>query len=252
MTYAHILLDQQTPIATLTLNRPDKRNALSADMMREITHALQTVGGSEARGIVLAANGPVFSAGHSFADMAGYDLDHLRGLFDLCTTMMNTVQSVPQPIIAKVQALATAAGCQLVASCDLALAADTATFAIPGGKASLFCHTPLVAVARNVGRKRAMEMALTGDPISAATAAEWGLINHAVPADQLDAATADLISRATRGCAVSKGMGKQGYYQQIDLPQPQAYEVSGERMARGAAREEAQESFSAFLNKRKA
>ncbi len=252
MSYVHILLDQQTPIATLTLNRPDKRNALSAEMMREITHALRAVGDSDTRGIILAANGPVFSAGHSFADMAGQDLDHLRSLFDLCTTMMNTVQSVPQPVIAKVHALATAAGCQLVATCDLALAADTAGFAIPGGKASLFCHTPLVAVARNVGRKRAMEMALTGDAIDAATAADWGLINRAVPEAQLDAATLDLISRASRGCAVSKAMGKQGYYQQIDLPQPEAYAVSGERMAQGAAREAAQESFSAFLNKRKA
>jgi len=252
MSYAHILLDQQTPIATLTLNRPDKRNALSADMMREITHALCAVGESDARGLILEANGPVFSAGHSFADMAGQDLDHLRALFDLCTTMMNTVQALPQPVIAKVHALATAAGCQLVATCDLALAADTAGFAIPGGKASLFCHTPLVAVARNIGRKRAMEMALTGDAIDAATAADWGLINRAVPAAQLDAATLDLIDRASRGCPVSKGMGKQGYYQHIDLPQPEAYVVSGERMAQGAARDIAQESFSAFLNKSKA
>ena len=252
MPYAHILLDQQTPIATLTLNRPDKRNALSAEMMREITHALRAVGDSDTRGIILAANGPVFSAGHSFADMAGQDLDHLRALFDLCTTMMNTVQALPQPVIAKVHALATAAGCQLVASCDLALAADTAEFAIPGGNASLFCHTPLVAVARNIGRKRAMEMALTGDAIDAATAADWGLINHAVPVEQLDAATLDLIQRGSRGCAVSKAMGKQGYYQQIDLPQQEAYAVSGERMAQGAARDAAQQSFSAFLNKRTA
>ena len=252
MSYAHILLDQQTPIAALTLNRPDKRNALSADMMCEITHALRAVGDSDARGIILAANGSVFSAGHSFADMAGQDLDQLRALFDLCTTMMNTVQALPQPVIAKVHALATAAGCQLVATCDLALAADSASFAIPGGKASLFCHTPLVAVARNIGRKRAMEMALTGDAIDAATAADWGLINRAVPAAQLDAATLDLINRASRGCAVSKAMGKQGYYQQIDLPQQEAYAVSGERMSQGAAREAAQESFYAFLNKRKA
>jgi enoyl-CoA hydratase/carnithine racemase len=176
----------------------------------------------------------------------------LRALFDLCTTMMNTVQALPQPVIAKVHALATAAGSHLVATCDQAQSADTAGYAIPGGKASLFCHTPLVAVARNIGRKRAMEMALTGDAIDAATAAEWGLINHAVPAGQLDAATLELISRASRGCPVSKAMGKQGYYQQMDLPQAAAYTVSGERMAQGAARDIAQESFSAFLNKSKA
>ena len=139
----------------------------------------------------------MFSAGHNFADMAGADLEHITHLFDVCTEMMNTIQSIPQPVVARVHALATAAGCQLVASCDLAVAAESASFAIPGGKGGLFCHTPLVAVARNVGRKRAMEMALTGDAVDAATAASWGLINYAVPDDQLDQAVHDLLSRAT-------------------------------------------------------
>ena len=153
-------------------------------------------------------------------------------------------------MIARVHALATAAGCQLVASCDLAIAAESAAFAIPGGKGGLFCHTPLVAVARNVGRKRALEMALTGDPIDAATAADWGLINRAVPDDELDAAVADLIGRATRGSVLSKALGKRGFYEQVGLDQPHAYEVAVEQMASAAMIADAQEGFAAFLEKR--
>ncbi len=164
-----------------------------------------------------------------------------RHLFAVCTTLMDTVQSIPQPVVARVHALATAAGCQLVATCDLAVAAQSASFAIPGGKGGLFCHTPLVAVARNIGRKRALEMALTGDPIDASTAAEWGLINRAVPDDELDAAVHDLITRATRGSAWSKALGKRGFYDQIGLDQPSAYTVAGERMAQAAMEPDAQE-----------
>ena len=255
MTYQHILLstDGTTPhITTLTLNRPEKRNALALDVMQELLLAFQTVAQSEARGVVLAANGPVFSAGHNFADMAGASLDEARRLFALCTEMMNAVQAMPQVVIAKVHALATAAGCQLVATCDLAIAADTASFAIPGGKAGLFCHTPVVAVSRSMGRKRALEMALTGDAIDAATAADWGLINRAVPADELDAAVLDLITRATRGSALSKGLGKRGFYSQLELPQTQAYAAATELMANSAMTPDAQEGIKAFLEKRQA
>ncbi|MEO6293700.1 MAG: enoyl-CoA hydratase-related protein, partial [Burkholderiaceae bacterium] len=241
MTYQHILLTTDDSITTITLNRPEKRNALALDVMQELIGALRTVAQSEARGVILAAHGPVFSAGHNFGDMAGASLDEARKLFAVCTDMMNAVQAMPQVVIAKVHALATAAGCQLVATCDLAMAADTATFAIPGGKAGLFCHTPVVAVARNLGRKRALEMALTGDAIDAATAADWGLINRAVPAEQLDAAVLDLIQRATRGSALSKASGKQGFYAQIDLPQAQAYSLAVERMATGALTADGQE-----------
>jgi enoyl-CoA hydratase/carnithine racemase len=184
--------------------------------------------------------------------MAGATLDEARELFSVCTKMMDAIQAMPQPVIAKVHALATAAGCQLVASCDLAVAADTASFAIPGGKAGLFCHTPLVAVARSIGRKRALEMALTGDAIDAVTAAEWGLINKTVPADQLDAATLDLIGRATRGSALSKAMGKQGFYRQLGMPQDQAYQFAAELMASAAMTPDAQEGILAFLEKRRA
>ena len=252
MTYQHIAVSTTAAITTVTLNRPDKRNALSLPLMLELTEALQAVGRSAARGVILAANGPVFSAGHNFGDMAGASLAQARELFAVCTRMMDTLQALPQPVIARVHALATAAGCQLVATCDLAIAADTAGFAIPGGKGGLFCHTPLVAVARNIGRKRALEMAMTGDAIDAATAADWGLINRAVPPDQLEVATLDLISRATRGSTESKAMGKQGYYRQMELAQPQAYALAGEIMAAGALTPDGQEGIAAFLEKRPA
>ena len=252
MAYQYILVSTEGAITTVTLNRPDKRNALSLPLMLELTEALQAVGRSAARGVILAANGPVFSAGHNFGDMAGASLAQARELFAVCTRMMDTLQALPQPVIARVHALATAAGCQLVATCDLAIAADTAGFAIPGGKAGLFCHTPLVAVARNIGRKRALEMAMTGDAIDAATAADWGLINRAVPAAELDAATLDLINRATRGSTESKAMGKQGYYRQMELAQPQAYALASEIMAAGALTADGQEGIAAFLEKRPA
>jgi enoyl-CoA hydratase/carnithine racemase len=219
--------------------------------MIELTAAFKEVGATDALGVILAANGPVFSAGHNFADMKGASLSDARALFEVCADMMNAVQAIPQPVVAKVHALATAAGCQLVATCDLAVAADDAAFAIPGGKGGLFCHTPLVAVARNIGRKRALEMAMTGDPIDAQTAADWGLINKVVPADRLDEATWDLITRATRGSAESKGFGKHGFYVQVDLDQPKAYAFATELMAAAAVTPDAQEGISAFLEKRK-
>lgn len=252
MNYEHLLVSCAGPITTITLNRPEKRNALALPVMLELTQALRTVARSDALGVILAANGPVFSAGHNFGDMAGATLAQARELFCVCTEMMDAIQALPQPVIAKVHALATAAGCQLVASCDLAVAADTAAFAIPGGRGGLFCHTPLVAVSRSIARKRALEMAFTGDAIDAATAAQWGLINKAVPADQLDAATLDLIKRATRGSALSKALGKKGFYQQIGLPQDQAYQLAIELMANAAMTPDAQEGIQAFLQKRPA
>jgi enoyl-CoA hydratase/carnithine racemase len=251
MAYEHILVNRSGPIATVTLNRPEKRNALAMDVMLELTRAFREIGESDALGVILAANGPVFSAGHNFGDMAGVSLAEARRLLEVCTTMMDTIQSIPQPVIAKVHALATAAGCQLVATCDLAIAADTAGFAIPGGKGGLFCHTPLVAVGRSVGRKRALEMAMTGDAIDAATAADWGLINRAVPAAELDAAVDDLIYRATRGSAQSKAVGKHAYYSQIDLDQDKAYTYAIEVMAASALTPDGQEGINSFLEKRK-
>ena len=238
-------------VATVTLNHPDKRNALALDLMLELDRVLREIAVTDALGVILAAEGPAFSAGHDFGDMLDVDLAGAERLLRACTAMMNTVQQIPQVVIAKVHALATAAGCQLVASCDLAVAAESAGFALPGGKGGVFCHTPLVAVARQIGRKRALEMAITGDVISAATAAEWGLVNRVVPDDQLDAAVDELMDRSTRGSAMGKAMGKRAFYAQIDLDQTQAYEYAIEVMAANMVTPDGQEGIRSFLEKRR-
>ena len=251
MGFEHIVVDRSGQFATITMNRPERRNALSAAHMRELIAAFTDVGGSDALGIVLAGNGPVFCAGHDFADVAEADLAAVRSLLATCTELMNLMQRVPQPVVARVHGLATAAGCQLVAAADLAVASDDAGFAAPGGKGGWFCHTPMVAIARNVGRKRAAEMALSGDTIDAQTALEWGLVNRVVPGSQLDSATADLLERVTRGSAESKGIGKQALYTQIDLDQPKAYAYAIEVMAATSQLPDAREGMHAFLEKRK-
>ena len=250
MTYEHVLVDRRDAFTTITMNRPDRRNALSTAHMLDLTAAFREAGASDARGIVLAANGPVFSAGHDFSEMVGADLVSMRKVLEVCLELMETIQSVPQPVVARVHSLATAAGCQLVATCDLAVAADVAGFAIPGGKGGWFCHTPLVAVARNVGRKRAAELAFTGDPIDAATALDWGLVNRVVPEGDLDAAVLDLLERSTRGSAMSKGLGKHGFYAQVDLGLREAYDYALELMAAASQTADAQEGMASFVEKR--
>ncbi|HEU0190188.1 MAG TPA: enoyl-CoA hydratase-related protein [Mycobacterium sp.] len=251
MGYDFIEVTRSGDFTTITMNRPRQRNALSLAHIRELLAAFREVGASDALGVVLAGNGPVFSSGHDFADMAGADHAAIRQLLVECMEMMTTMQRIPQPVVARVHGLATAAGCQLVASADLAVAADTAAFAAPGGKGGMFCHTPMVAIARNIGRKRAFELALSGDPIDAATALDWGLVNKVVPAEQLDSAVADLLERVTRGSAESKGLGKQALYAQIDLDQPKAYAYANEVMAAASQLPDAQENMRAFLEKRK-
>jgi enoyl-CoA hydratase/carnithine racemase len=182
--------------------------------------------------------------------MAGQDLDAVRNLFGVCTTLMQTVQSVPQPVVARVHALATGGGCQLVATADLAVAAEEASFCTPGGKGGLFCTTPLVAVGRSIGRKRALEMAMTGDPIDARTAEAWGLINLVVPRNELEDATTRLLRRATRGSATSKGIGKRAFYEQIAMGQSDAYAYATDVMAAASLLPDAQESIIAFMEKR--
>jgi enoyl-CoA hydratase/carnithine racemase len=247
----YILVERSGDFAAITMNRPQRRNALSREHMLELIAAFEDVGGSDALGIILAGNGPVFSAGHDFADVAGAGHATVRELLTTCTELMTVIQQVPQPVVARVHGLATAAGCQLVASADLAVASEDAAFAAPGGKGGWFCHTPMVAIARNVGRKRAAELALTGDTIDARTALDWGLVNKVVPAAQLDEATRDLLDRATRGSAQSKGIGKQALYAQIDLDQPKAYAYAIEVMAATSQLPDAQEGIKAFLEKRK-
>ncbi len=252
MPFEMVLVERDGPFATITMNRPERRNALSLEHMRELTAAFRQVGESDARGVILAGNGPVFSAGHDFADMVGADLIAMRELLWTCTELMSTMQSLPQPVIARVHALATAAGCQLVATADLAVAAEGAGFATPGGKGGWFCHTPLVAVGRAVGRKQAMELAMTGDTIDAQTALQWGLINRVVPGDELDAATLDLLERSTRGSAMSKAVGKQVLYEQLGMDQDRAYAYAVEVMAATSQMADAQEGMASFLEKRPA
>jgi len=250
MTHDGVLLERTGAVARITLDRPDRRNALSLDMLTALIGAFREVGDSDAHAVVLAANGPVFSAGHDFRDVAGADHDAVRRLLQTCTELMELVQRIPQPVVARVHALATAAGCQLVASCDLAVAAESAGFAAPGGKGGWFCHTPMVAIARNVGRKRAFELALSGDVIDARTAYEWGLVNRVVPDEELDDAVSELVDRVTRGSAQSKGIGKQALYAQIDRDQRAAYDYAVEVMAATSQLPDAQEGIRAFLDKR--
>ena len=250
MEFEHVRLDWSGEFATVTMNRPRRRNALSLAHMRELIAAFTQVGESDALGVILAGNGPVFSAGHDFADVADADLAAVRSLLLTCTELMTLMQQIPQPVVARVHGLATAAGCQLVASADLAVASEDAGFAAPGGKGGWFCHTPMVAIARNIGRKRAAEMALSGDVIDARTALDWGLVNQVVPAGQLDAATFGLLKRVTRGSVQSKGIGKQALYAQIDLDQPKAYAYAVEVMAATSQLPDAREGMRAFLDKR--
>ena len=251
MPYELIELQYTDDFATITMNCPQRRNALSLRHMIELINAFREVGESDAHGVILAANGPVFSAGHDFADVVHGDLVAVRKLLKTCTTLMNTIQEIPQPVLARVHGLATAAGCQLVATCDLAVASTEAAFATPGGKGGWFCTTPMVAVSRNIGRKRALEMLFTGDAIDAHTAADWGLVNRVVPPDQLVDESERLLKAATRGSFIAKGIGKQAYYAQIGLPQPQAYDYAIEVMASTSQIADAQEGMQAFLEKRK-
>jgi enoyl-CoA hydratase/carnithine racemase len=250
MSEPDVVIRREGDFATITMNRPQRRNALSLEMLRSLLAAFEQVGASDARGVVLAGTGPVFSAGHDFADVVGADYAAVRTLLRTCTQLMRLMQQIPQPVVARVHGLATAAGCQLVATADLAVAAESAGFAAPGGKGGWFCHTPMVPIARSIGRKRAFELALSGEVIDARTAAEWGLVNRVVPDARLDAAVHDLLDCVTRGSAASKGIGKQALYAQLDLGQAEAYDYAVEVMAATSQLPDAQEGMRAFLEKR--
>ena len=251
MPYSHLTVALEGPTAIITLNRPSQRNALSLALMREVIECLgELEQNTKARAIILAAAGPAFCAGHDLREMTGLGADAYREIFALCTEMMTKIQSVPQPVIAEVQGMATAAGCQLVATCDLAIASDRATFATPGVRIGLFCSTPMVAVSRAMGRKRALEMLLTGDAIDACTAAEWGLVNRVVPQAELRAATLALAERIGHSSAFTIKIGKQAFYRQADLPQAEAYAFTQEVMTENALAADAQEGICAFLEKR--
>ncbi len=249
--YRGLLVSREESAARIVLNRPDKRNALSLELMDEVTSAVREVSAQrDVRAIVIEGAGPAFSAGHDLSEMIGREREFLAGLFDRCSVMMQTLHEVPQPVIAKVHGIATAAGCQLVAACDLAVAAEGTRFATPGVKIGLFCSTPMVPVSRAVGRKRAMEMLLTGEPIDAATALEWGLVNRMVPSDELEAAVMELVQAIGRSSAYTVATGKQAFYAQIDRPEDDAYEHCEVVMADNALAHDAQEGMTAFLEKR--
>jgi enoyl-CoA hydratase/carnithine racemase len=248
---AAVRVDRDGPAARIVLDRPEKRNALSLRVMRELLTTLQaTANEPDVRAIVLEGTGPAFSAGHDLSEMIGRDLAFYQELFDLCTELMETIHRLPQPVIAKVQGIATAAGCQLVAACDLAVAADTARFATPGVNIGLFCSTPMVPLSRAIGRKRALDMLLTGRAIDAATALEWGLVNRVVPVAELEDEVTELVQAIARSSPLTVGIGKDAFYSQIELDEHRAYDLTKSVMAMNAGAGDAQEGMSAFLEKR--
>lgn len=251
--YEHIRLDTERDgvFAVITMTRAERRNALSEAHLREWQHALEAVAESEARGLILAAEGPVFSAGHDFGDMAPRDLARMRELLLLCGRVMMRLPTLPQVVIAQVEGLATAAGCQLVATCDLAVCGESSTFAVPGGRGGWFCTTPGVALSRAVGRKQALEMLLTGEAVDAARARSMGLVNEVVADPLVGAATRELLERATRGSRSSKALGKQAFYRHADMELGDAYAFATEVMAGASQTPDAREGMSAFLEKRR-
>jgi enoyl-CoA hydratase/carnithine racemase len=248
VAFEHVLVDDGEVITQVTLNRPDRRNALSLELMRDLQAALEQAGG---RVVVIAGAGPAFSAGHDLTELVACEDDDAAELFDTCASLMTTVQSIPQPVIAKVHGVATAAGCQLVASCDLAIAETGARFATPGVRIGLFCSTPMVPLTRAIGPKRAMQMLLTGDLVDAATAIDWGLINDAVPPDELDAAVQALAERIAEASPMVLALGKRTFYEQVGMPQGDAYALAAKVMTENAATDDAHEGINAFLEKRR-
>lgn len=246
-----ILVAQEEVVARITLNRPEKRNALSLELMSELIGALELLGGdTDVRAIVLEGAGVAFSAGHDLSEMVDRDVAFYQRLFDVCTELMEAIHRVPQPVIAKVQGVATAAGCQLVAACDLAVASDDARFATPGVKIGLFCSTPMVPLSRAIGRKRALEMLLTGELVDAATARDWGLVNRVVPLEQLDEAVAELAERIARSSGLTVAIGKEAFYGQVELDEHRAYDLTKSVMTMNSLAADAQEGICAFLEKR--
>lgn len=251
MQSGNLLQTLEGPIAVLTLNRPERKNALSLDLMLELIACLSEADqNDEVRAVIIASTGNVFSSGHDLSEMTGRAPADYERLFSVCSELMLKIQSIRQPVVAEVQGMATAAGCQLVASCDLAVAAEGASFATPGVRIGLFCTTPMVALSRAIGPKRALEMLLTGQSITAATAVEWGLINRAVPGPALRDETRRLAQRIADASPLTIQIGKRAWYSQIDLDQAQAYAYAKHVMSLNALRADAQEGMIAFLQKR--
>ncbi|MGV8995931.1 MAG: enoyl-CoA hydratase [Parvibaculaceae bacterium] len=254
---ALVLRNDANGVATLTLNRGAQRNCLSIGLMNALSAALSDVATDKSvRVVVIAANGPAFSSGHDLKELTSHrsDADKGRAFFDqtmrLCSSMMQQIVNLPKPVIARVHGIATAAGCQLVASCDLAIAADSAKFATPGVNIGLFCSTPMVALSRNVSRKHAMEMLLTGEMISATRAAEMGLINQVVTTDALDSATLELAQKIAEKSTLTVKIGKEAFYRQLEQPLHAAYDYASEVMVTNMLARDAEEGIGAFIEKR--
>lgn len=251
MTSPTVTASVNDSIGILAFQAPERRNPLSLATMRAATDRLRAFGDDPAvRVIVIKAEGPAFSAGHDLSEMVDRTIDDEREIFAACADLMATVHAVRRPVIVQVQGMALAAGCQLVATCDLAVAADTARFSTPGVRIGLFCSTPMVPLSRAIGRKRAMQMLLTGDMIDAATAVDWGLINTAVPADDLESTVAYLAARIGQFSGDTLAIGKRAFYDQIDRTEPDAYAHMSEVMSQNAMTADAQEGMAAFLTKR--
>jgi enoyl-CoA hydratase/carnithine racemase len=251
-TYEHILYEGDGIVALVTMNRPKKRNALSLNHMRELISCLKAIGEArETSVVILRGAGPAFCAGHDLLEMVGRDPDFYRRLFDVCCELMETIQAIPQPVIAQVHGVATAAGCQLAATCDLVIASEDARFATPGVRIGLFCSTPMVALSRAIGQKKAMEMLLTGEFISAGEALAAGLTNKVVPTEELERETRALADKIAEASPLVVGVGKGAFYRQLEMPVEQAYSYTKEVMSFNATFADAQEGICAFLEKRK-
>ncbi len=252
MPEAEVAVLRRGPAARVEMRWPEKRNALSVTMMDRLSAALREAAGEEgARAIVLAGAGPAFSAGHYLPEMVGASPEEQRQVFLACSALMETIRVLPLPVIAEVRGIATAAGCQLVAACDLAVAAETARFATPGVRIGLFCSTPMVPVSRAVGRKRAMEMLLTGDFVDAPTALDWGLVNRVVPEDRLEAESQTFVERIAEASPFVVALGKRAFHRQAGLSVEDAYAQMSEVMCGNAVEPDAQEGMRAFLDKRR-
>jgi enoyl-CoA hydratase/carnithine racemase len=249
-----VIVERPEPgVARVVLDQPARFNPLSTALIAALDDALRRIAADpEIRAVVLAANGRGFCAGHDLKEMRAHAGDGAwqRRLFDACSRMMIALTELPQPVVARVHGIATAAGCQLVAMCDLAVASDAAQFALPGVNIGVFCSTPAVGVVRNIGRKRAMEMLLTGRMFDARTALDWGLVNRVVPAAELDAAVKSYTDIIVARSAATIRLGKAAFYAQVDRPLAAAYDVTSETMARNMMIEDAVEGIDAFLDKR--
>jgi enoyl-CoA hydratase/carnithine racemase len=252
VTLGYLLVEDAPPAAVITLNRPEQLNVLSTGLMKELTAELERQAARpDVRVIVLKGAGRAFSAGHDLKEMLDRSLDEERDIFAVCDKLMATVQSVPVPVIAAPHGIATAAGCQLVATCDLAIASDDCRFATSGVKYGLFCSTPGVAVARNISRKHALDMLLTGRFIDAATAERWGLINRAVPRERLDREVMTLVDELAQLSRHALRIGKEGFYKQVEATQSEAYKMMAEAISCNAVAPDGQEGIAAFVEKRK-